>query len=328
MRQRILIIKLGALGDVMLATPHIERIIEGHSDGDISILTAPAYADIFGAHPDLHVAAFPRKGYGAMLAAIRWVRRQGFSVVYDLQGSERSYLLTRLSGARVRVGLGPGYIYSHTVPTDDHSSHIFDRLNRLLEVAGLQAAEPTPVVHVAGKDKNTVSESLSDDAWDNKPIVLIHAGSSSRWPSKRWEEHHYQVFARKLRERGYQVIWTGSDSDAGLNKRLAAVGGIDASGQFSIPQLAALARHAKFALTTDSGPMHVFSSAGIPVYALFGPTDWRRCYAAGQESRVLYHAVPCSPCYQGVCPPEYAHCCMRGLTPECVLGRLREDALI
>jgi ADP-heptose:LPS heptosyltransferase len=149
MRPRVLIIKLGALGDVVLAAPHIERIIESHSDADIAILTAPAYAGIFRARPGLSVAAFPRKGSRAMLATIGWVRRQGFQLVYDLQGSGRSGLFTRLSGARVRVGLGPRYIYSHTVQPDNRASHIFHRLNRLLGVAGLQPAEARPVICVA-----------------------------------------------------------------------------------------------------------------------------------------------------------------------------------
>jgi ADP-heptose:LPS heptosyltransferase len=162
----------------------------------------------------------------------------------------------------------------------------------------------------------------------DRPILLIHAGSSPRWPSKRWEDQHYQELARYLIDHGCQVIWTGSDADAGLNRRLASAGGFNASGRFSILQLAALARHARFALTTDSGPMHIFSSAGVPVYALFGPTDWQRCHAAGQEGRVLFHSVPCSPCYRRICPPGYAHRCMQELTPEQVLDRLKEDALI
>lgn len=328
MRQRVLIIKLGALGDVVLATPHIERIVEHHSDADISIVTAPEYADIFRAHPGLRVAAFPRKGPRAMLATMGWVRRQGFNVVYDLQGSERSGVFTRLSGARVRVGLGSRYIYSHRVQPDDRSSHIFHRLNRLLEAAGLQAAEARPVIRVAEADAQEVSAWLAGNMQHDRALVLIHAGSSPRWPSKRWEEQHYQDLARGLIGHGYQVIWAGSDTDAGLNRRLASAGGVDASGRFSVPQLAALARYARFALTTDSGPMHIFASAGIAVYTLFGPTDWQRCHAAGQEGRALFHSVPCSPCYRGICPRRYAHRCMRELTSLQVLDRLRKDGLI
>ena len=77
----------------------------------------------------------------------------------------------------------------------------------------------------------------------------------------------------------------GSDRD--LNRRLARNGGIDAAGAFTIVELAELGRSARFAVTNDSGPMHVLSAAGIPVFGLFGPSDWRRNHALGQANRVI-----------------------------------------
>ena len=64
-------------------------------------------------------------------------------------------------------------------------------------------------------------------------------------------------------------------------------GGIDATAVFSVTQLAIIGSRARFALTNDSGPMHVLSASGIPVFALFGPSDWRRNHALGQAARVL-----------------------------------------
>ena len=328
MSLKVLIIKLGALGDVIIATPHIEQILRHHEDAAVWLLTAPDYAALFSAHPLLRVAAFPRKGLRPTAAALHWVRRQQFDVIYDLQGSRRSALFAALSGAPQRVGLGSPRIYTRTVRDDDRSRHIFARLARLLESAGLEPAAPRPQLNVSATDQARVQKWLRKHRLIERAFVLLHAGSSPGWPSKRWEESHMRALAAALGARGLESLWIGAEQDAALNARLAAAGGIDASGSFSLPQLSVLARKARFAVTTDSGPMHLFATAGIPVYALFGPTDWRRSHAVGQAQQVLTHAVACSPCYLRVCPPRRRHRCLRELTPAQVLERLQADGMI
>jgi ADP-heptose:LPS heptosyltransferase len=162
-----------------------------------------------------------------------------------------------------------------------------------------------------------------------KRLVLIHAGASERWPSKRWPGEHFQALALALENRGLTIIWLGGELERDMNRRLAGTAGIDATAVFSLAELAVLGRHAAFALTHDSGPMHLLSSASLPVYAFFGPTDWQRSHALGQAGRVLVNPVPCSPCHLPVCPPQQQqHACLRGLLPETVLTRLAADGLL
>lgn len=328
MSTKVLIIKLGALGDVIIAIPHIEQIVRHHRGAAVWLLTAPDYTGLFSVHRHLQVAAFPRKGLRSMFAALRWLRQQRFDIIYDLQGSQRSALFSALSGAPQRIGLGSPRIYSQTVRDDDRSRHIFARLAHLLETAGIEPAAPRPRVSVSAADEAQVRDRLCQYGLADSAFVLMHAGSSTGWPSKRWEEVHVRALADELHGRGIESLWIGGKQDAVLNARLAASGGIDASCSFSIPQLSVLARYARFAITTDSGPMHVFATAGIPVYALFGPTDWRRSHAVGQAQRVLTHAVPCSPCHLRVCPSDRQHRCLSDLTPAQVLQRLQADGMI
>jgi ADP-heptose:LPS heptosyltransferase len=100
---------------------------------------------------------------------------------------------------------------------------------------------------------------------------------------------------------------------------------VDATGAFNHLELAALGRRAEFAVVNDSAPMHILSASPLPVYALFGPTDWRRSHGLGQAERVLLNPVACSPCHRPVCPPGYDHRCLSELTPGQVLVRLAED---
>ena len=327
MAKNILIIKLGALGDVVLSTPQLVRLTETHAGDRMTLLTAPAYAGLVAGLP-LQVVAFQRKGFFEMLRLVRWLLGQQFDVVYDLQGSLRSRVMTLLTQAHKRVGRAPGIAYTHTPLPASDSQHAFNRFNDVIMAGGLEMAKPAlqlPVCHAA---ESSVTAWLQQRQLAARSLVLMHAGGSRRWPSKRWGAAHFLTLASALEQRGFVIIWIGGEDERALNGRLAEHAGMDATAAFSLAELLALAGHAVFALTNDSGPMHVLSAAGIPVYAFFGPTDWRRSHALGQAARVLVNPVLCRPCQLPVCPPQRRHACLQGITPETVLARLEADGLL
>ena len=323
----ILVIKLGALGDVVLSVPQLVRLVETHAGDRITLLTAPAYVEIVADLP-LQVVAFQRKGFVEMLRVVRWLLGQQFDVVYDLQGSLRSRVMTLLTQAGKRVGRSPGIAYTHIPLSTTDGLYAFDRLNDILVAGGVKAASPALQLPVSATVTSRVADWLQQQGLAGRPLVLMHAGSSRQWPAKRWGEAHYQTLATNLEARGFVVIWIGGEDERALNSRLANHAGVDATAAFSFAGLLALAGHAAFAVTNDSGPMHVLSAAGLPVYAFFGPTDWQRSHAPGQAVRVLVNPVPCSPCQLPVCPPQRQHACLQGITPETVLARLVADGLL
>ena len=325
--KNILIIKLGALGDVVLSTPQLVRLTEAHAGDRMTLLTAPAYVDLVAGLP-LQVVAFQRKGFVEMLRLVRWLLGQQFDVVYDLQGSTRSRVMTLLTQAHKRVGGTRSIAYTHTPLPGSDARHVFDRLNAVLKAGGIEAALPVLQLPVSHAAESSVTAWLQQRQLAARPLVLMHAGGSRRWPSKRWGAAHFLALASALEQRGLVIIWIGGEDERTLHGRLAGHTGMDATAVFSLAELLALAGHAVFALTNDSGPMHVLSAAGIPVYAFFGPTDWRRSHALGQAARVLVKPVRCSPCQLPVCPPEHQHACMQGLTPAAVLARLEADGLL
>jgi len=324
----ILVIKLGALGDVALAMPHIARIQEAFPQDRVILLTAPEYAPLAAALPGLEIVAFPRKGFLAMARLLRWLLAQQFTAVYDLQGSLRSRIMTLLTQAGTRVGKDAGMAYTHApAPAADvvHAAAVLDRVLEAGDIATNTGDFRLPVAPVlqAGVDAWLRRRDLQ-----GRPLVLMHAGSSPRWPSKRWPSRYYSELAMELVARGLQVVWLGDDNDRALNRMLAGVAGTDASGAFSLPELAALARRSLFAVTNDSGPMHILAAAGLPVFACFGPSDWRRSHAPGQQQRVLTNPVTCSPCNLPSCPPALQHECLQGISPATVLARLEIAGLL
>ncbi|CAH9019257.1 glycosyltransferase family 9 protein [Candidatus Nitrosacidococcus sp. I8] len=329
---RVLIIKLGALGDVIIAMPHIQQIIQHYPEDEVWLLTAPEYGSLFSEFAHLKVQTFPRKGLRSVADPIRWVRSKTFQVVIDLQGSDRSKMMVSLSGANKKAGLGPGFPYTHFPENKgiiDGEVHSFHRLNRLLESANIPIALDGPHLQGSSADRQQVTEWLKQQGIFEQKIVLIHAGSSTRWESKRWTTNHFVTLGTILAEQyGLAVIWLGGKEDAEINQKLVQFAGTDATGLFSLLELAELAHHAYFAITTDSAPMHIIAATGTPVYALFGPTDWQRSYAVGQKDRVLTHHVECSPCFIPQCPPERGHKCLVDLKPEMVLAQLKQDGFL
>ena len=324
----VLVIKLGALGDVILSLPHLTRIVESFPQSRVTLLTAPEYRELAALVPGLEVVAFPRKGFIAMWQVIRWLLGRRFRTVFDLQGSTRSRIMTLLTQAEQRIGRKAGTSYTHVPADQDDSTHAFQRLNALLDVAGATpAAQGMPDIF-RDLSSSAVSAWLKKHVPGDKKRVLMHAGSSRRWQSKRWEEACFIDLARQLEACDFSVIWIGGQDDRELNERLSGAVGVDASGAFSYTNLVALGHHAVFAITNDSGPMHLLSLSGIPVYTFFGPTDWRRSHAIGQQERILINPVPCSPCFSRVCPPEHRHECLADIAPDRVFARLQADKLV
>jgi ADP-heptose:LPS heptosyltransferase len=325
--RNILVIKLGALGDVALSLPHIMKLAEAHADDHVTLLTAPAYADLAAGLP-LQVVSFGRKGFVEMLRLMRWLLGQQFDVVYDLQGSLRSRVMTQLTQAEKRIGRGPAVAYTDASALPTAGLHAFDRFNAVLMAGGVEAALPRPSLPVSKTAASRVADWLQQQGLAGEKLVPLHAGSSRDWPAKRWPEVYFRALAASLEDRGLKVIWIGSKPELSLNSRLAAHAGIDATAVFRPAELVALAERAVFAVSNDSGPMHVLSAAGLPVYAFFGPTDWQRSHAIGQAERVLFNKVSCSPCHLPVCPPQRQHACMRGIKPDAVMERLAADGVV
>jgi len=283
---KVVIIKYGALGDIIISTPIIRKILEEHSEDQVYLLTSPDYAILFKDWQGLNVHQFPRKGLITSIRTLTWLRLQKFDRVYDLQSNDRSRVLCSFSGIKEKVGNHSYFPYTHH-PGDRYTgqNHIFDRHNQLLNSIGISNAKAKPSLPIPDIAEQKVNIWLENYALNGKKIVLMHAGASLIHLNKRWP--FFLGLAKKLKAVGYEVLWLGANDDAELNKNLALHVGVDASNCFSIAELIALGKRAEFAVTNDSGPMHVLSCAKIPVYSVFGPTKWQRNHAIGQIDRVL-----------------------------------------
>ena len=282
---KILIIKLGALGDVIISTSIIKKISEHHITDNIYLLTSPQYAELFSHFNNIKIISFERKGLINKLKTLHWIRKNKFDRLYDLQSNDISSIYCAFSGTPYRAGNHPRYPYNiHPNKAYKGECHSYDRLNQIIEQAKIPPAQPTPYLPTSKKTVNEVNSWLKKHDLLERPFVLFHAGSSPIHTNKRWP--FFKELANKLKP-VYETVWVGGKDDVNLNRAFSADIGIDATNLFNIFSLVELGKKAKFAVTNDSAPMHILSCSKIPVFGLFGPTYPRRTHALGQRDNII-----------------------------------------
>lgn len=321
---KILIIKLGALGDMIMATSLIQQIQQHHADDEIWLMTSTAYRDIFANRENIRVIAFDRTGYSGFIKSLAWIRKNHFDRIYDLQSNDRTTILCGLSGVRQIVGNHPRFPYNYH-PPDKYTGqcHIYDRMLQVLESAGIKASRLLPALMLNESEKNHVISWLKNENLVDRKFIIMHAGASKNHPEKCWP--YFLELAVRLTEAGYIIVWIGSDDEADVNRENSKIAGIDASNIFSISEISELGKHAALAITNDSGPMHVLSCSGIPVYSFFGPTNWRRNHAIGQEKNIL----SCETLHITIKNDEGSACNqLSQISVDCVIERISQNGFL
>jgi ADP-heptose:LPS heptosyltransferase len=285
--ERILVIKLGALGDVVQALGPLAAIRRHHAGAHVVVLTSPAFAELLRASPyvdDVWIDPRPHKLNVAGLLGLRARLRGGrFARVYDLQTSDRSSLYFRLMGPGRRPewsGIASGCSHPHANPARD-SMHTVDRQREQLAMAGI-ADVPAPDLSWFVAD---VARFKLPDSY----ALLVPGGSAGR-PAKRWPVAKYGALAGELIAHGITPVLIGGPDEKGLGEAIRAVAprSRDLIGKTAFADIAVLAREAGAAIGNDTGPMHLIAASGCPSVVLFSAeSDPKLCAPRGADVAVL-----------------------------------------
>ncbi len=283
----VLVIKLGALGDIAQCFGAFAAIRARHRGQRVVLLTTPPFAAALGASPWFDEvwseARAPIWRLGEWLGLRRRIRRAGFARVYDLQTNDRTDAIFRLIGPGRRpewVGRTAGASHRHADPRRD-LLHSLERLAGQLAVAGV-AMEDAPDLTWAGDD--TARFGLPPD------FALLVPGASPHRPAKRWPAARFAALAARLSARGLAVAVLGAAGDAPLAAAIAAAAPatIDLCGRTAPVDLLPLGRCALLAVGNDTGPMHWLAAAGAPCLTLFSAdSDPALCAPRGRAARFL-----------------------------------------
>ncbi len=266
---RILVIKLGALGDVVLATGPFAAIRRHHADAHITLLTTAPHAELLGASPWFDAVWIDERP--GLLAPARWLALRGrlrggnFDRVYDLQTSDRSGWYFRLMGPGARPdwsGIAPGCSLRHTNPARV-TLHTVARHKDQLAVAGID--------DVPAADLSWAEADISRFGLDGRYVLLV-PGAARHRPRKRWPAAHYAELARALADRGVApAILAGIAPDEMADA--TAIADAVPSGRVlldaGVAEVAALARGAAGAIGNDTGLMHIIAACRCPSVVLF-----------------------------------------------------------
>ena len=296
--QRILVIKLAALGDVVQAFPPFAHIRAAHPQAHITLLTTPPYASLAAASP--YFDAIESDGrperLRETLAMLRRLRRARFDRIYDLQTSGRSsaYFFALWPRPPQWSGIAPFASHPHRNPARNHM-HTLERQAEQLQDAGVWPDAP---VQRGQADAPDLSFMLEDPASERRPehfglttpYALLIPGASVQRPAKRWPAERYAGLAQALLDFGLGVAVLGGPAEAAIGAALAtaARGVLDLTGATDYAQIAGLGARAALAVGNDTGPTHLVAAAGAPTLVLFSAdSDPALCAPRGRRVDIL-----------------------------------------
>ena len=264
--------------------------------------------------------------YWRFLRALRQHRSQ---TLLDLEGERFSGVLARLSGCSRRVGPAAkrAKIFYTDIIDNDYRQHRFKVFGDILE-GFTDGSFPSSAFDFAidNGSYEVVSELLQNH--DHKrPLVAIHPGASVSY--KLWPRPHFAALARELTRRGCRIVWVGAgNSDSAIISdiisQLAVIETINLCNQLSYVLLTALYTRCKIFIGSDSGPMHLAASTGLPVFALFGPSNETVWAPLGDNAHLVRSSQPCGKtCKVYHCQYEYR--CMQTLKPADVIAEVEDN---
>jgi len=285
---RFLIVRLGALGDVVHAIPVAAALRRAFPDARIDWLVSAKHREILDLVPviDRRLVINDRgdaSGGTSLLAAIRELRRSRYDVAIDLQGLIKSAVLARASGAPRVVGFSSRYARERAARlfyTDAYdpgrgglydpreTRHVVDINLGLLSVLGITA----PVREFPIEDVDSDAARAMREQTGGR-YALLNPGAA--WPNKRWPPSRLAAIARELRARhGLMsvVLWGPGEEALAAEVVAGADGGAVMSPKTSIADLVALARRAALMVSGDTGPTHIAAALGTPIVGIYGPT--------------------------------------------------------
>ncbi len=330
--RKILIVLLGAIGDVTRALPLLPRLRALYPKARIAWAVEPASHALVETHPDVDdVFLFERpKGFGAFLSFLRTVRNFAPELCLDLQRHAKSGLVTFASGAKVRLGFhrvnsreGNWLVLTHYLPPQRHLSSKLEQFQRFADWLGAPELPVTFGISPTRAEEERVERLLQEVP---RPFVAAFVGSS--WPSRAWFPSQTAEVMDALHRRGYAGVIVGGVAEqefARAVRQRASAPVFDLTGATNLRELFAVFRRSAAAFGPDCGPMHIAAAAGIPVVSLWGATSPLRSSPWGSESWVITGSAACSPCYRKHCP--IGRICMQAISGEDVLARL-EAALV
>lgn len=342
--ENILIVRLGAMGDIIHVIPTVKNLRMAFPSTHITWLVEDRLKDLVECLSGIdEIIIFPRKQWqtylkypqkyfkmiSEMRIFLRKLRNKKYDIALDFHGNFKSGVLTYLSNAKTRVGFSRGYCKEFNflftnlrINPRQKKMHRVDKYLSLLEGLGLNARYYRPAFSISDTDRLSINDFIHQNQLNQKPLAVIHPGTSQFGKYKRWLPKNYAHLADRLvQDLGYSVIFTWSDKEYEIVKEIISLMRYQATiaCKTSVKQLIALLQKAHLFIGGDTGPTHIASSIGIPAIAIFGPKDPVIYAPYDENAAVVRRDIPCSPCEKRKCDHVT---CISSITPDDVFDAI------
>ena len=328
--QRILVRSTNWLGDAVMSTPALAAVRETYPTAHIALLANQLVGQLLQNHPALdQLIIFDRKGeHRGITGRLRLARQlatERFEQAIILPNSFDSALVPWL--ARIPYRLGKASDGRSLLLTDrfhDRSAceaeHETDYYLRLLAHFNIHGSAIEPSLYTSAQEDRWAQELLAGYGIVKGPLIGINAGASFG-SAKRWYPDRFAEVARQLADtwQAQIVLFGGPDEIELVGAIEEALQGtcLNMAGKTTVRQLMALIKRCSFFVTNDSGPMHIAAAFGVPLVAIFGPTDHIGTAPRSNKAVIVRQPFDCAPCKLRACPTD--HRCMEAVTVDQVV---------
>ena len=336
---RILIVKLSAIGDVLMATPVAKALRSAFPESHIAWIVENKSADVVLGNPYLdEIVVWDRnKGGNSLLSVARFIkglfglgrelRSRRFDVCLDLQGLLRSGVVCLASGARRRIGFsdaaeGSAYLYHEKHDPGRDEINAQQRNLDILKTLGVDSTDTAMHMPIADEDRDFANDFFEREGLAAKRIVAFCPATT--WANKHWTPDGWSGVANLIGEKyDSRPLILGSKADVALAQRIAdgaRCKPVISAGRTTLKQAAALIEKSVAVVGVDTGLLHMAVALDRPTVGLFGASAWR-CFLKKDNFVWVAKDFPCSPCRRH--PMCKNIDCMQAITPQDVDNAVR-----
>ena len=319
----ILIVRLGALGDIVHALPMAAALRGRFADARIDWVVDERHQDVLELVPVVDRRIVLRTRSASLRRRVTELRRTlagaSYDIAVDAQGLIKSAVVARLSGARRILGFAPPYLrervarlcYTETHDPGD-TGHVIEKNLTLAAALGADVSQvrfPLSVPDSVALDALRARRAAEGDT----PFAVLNPGAA--WPNKRWPPDRFGAVAQWLRrERGLSSVITWGPGDETMAAAVVAssAGAAELAPTTSIADLVAIIRAAALMVSGDTGPMHLATAVGTPIVGIFGPTDATRNGPWAVDDVTVSRFASCACHHQRRC--RIAHWCLEDIS--------------
>ncbi|HDT14951.1 MAG TPA: glycosyltransferase family 9 protein [Firmicutes bacterium] len=328
--KKILVIRPGAIGDVLLTTPFVRALKKALPGAVIDYAVRPFAAEVLEGNPNIdNIRLIEKRGVISDMKFYRSIAAAKYDIVFDLFGNLRTALITFFSGARYRTGFNfrfRKYFYNvKVVPYPDAVYNVYFHL-QLLFPAGIKNDGEETEIFLSEENEAKADEFIGGLRKKNSGSV-VGFNPAGTWYTKKWPEKSYSGLGNMIideyQEACIVILWGPGEKETALRaaEGIKAKERVFLSPETSLKEMAAMIKKMDVLVSNDGAGKHLAVAVKTPAVTIYGPTNHISWNPGGSgEYPAVFSRESCAPCDRTSCEKFV---CMESISPSEVMEKIR-----